>query len=83
MPRIRSRRPHAPDSTDTVNEGQACLSAIERIVLDGLRRGLTIKAIAQEVGLAQGTVELHIKHSLRKLRVRSREELLSQIVWRH
>ena len=82
IPRV-STRPHTPASTDIANERQACLSAIELKVLDRLRKGLTTEAIARELDLAQSTVELHIKHSLRKLRVGSREELLLRIAWWH
>jgi two-component system nitrate/nitrite response regulator NarL len=41
-----------------------------------VRKGLTTEAIARELDLAQGTVELHVKHSLRKLSARNRDELL-------
>jgi two-component system nitrate/nitrite response regulator NarL len=71
-------RPHAP-----ADEWQTCLSAIERKILDRVRKGQTTEAISRELDLAQSTVELHIKHSLRKLRVRSREELLLRIAWWH
>ena len=68
---------------DAVNVRRAFLSTIERKVLDRVRKGLTTEAISRELDLAQSTVELHIKHSLRKLRVRSREELLLRIAWWH
>ena len=77
IPKVPTR-PHAP-----ADEWQTCLSAIERKVLDRVRKGLTTEAISRELDLAQSTVELHIKHSLRKLRVRSREELLLRIAWWH
>jgi DNA-binding NarL/FixJ family response regulator len=60
---------------DAVNVRRAFLSTIERKVLDRVRKGLTIEAIARELDPAQGTVELHIEHSLLKLRVRSGERI--------
>ena len=75
MPTVRTR-PHALASTGTANEGQPRLSAIEWKVLDRVRRGLTTEAIARELRLTEGTVELHVKHSLRKLSARNRDELL-------
>ena len=75
MPTARTR-PHELASTGTANEVQLRLSAIEWKVLDRVRRGLTTEAIARELHLTDGTVELHVKHSLRKLSARSRDELL-------
>ena len=78
VPRVRTRS-NAPVSCDTGHEYCAGLSVIQWKVLDLMRRGLTIEAIAKELGLARGTVELHIRYSLRKLHARNRKELLSRI----
>ena len=75
MPRVRTR-PHALALAGSSYEGQPCLRAIEWKVLDRVRKGLTTEAIARELDLAQGTVELHVKHSLRKLSARNSDELL-------
>ena len=55
------------------------LSAIELKVLDLLRRRKTTKEIAATLCVPEHTVELHVCHSLRRLRARSVEELLSLI----
>ena len=55
------------------------LSAMELRVLDFLRLGKTTKEIAAMLCIPERTVELHIRHSLRRLRARSGEELLSLI----
>jgi DNA-binding CsgD family transcriptional regulator len=55
------------------------LSAMEFKVLDLMRLSKTTKDIAEKLCISQGTVALHIRHSLRRLRARSAQELLSQI----
>ena len=57
----------------------AVLSATELRVLDLMRLGKTTKEIAAELCIPERTVALHIRHSLRRLRARSAEELLSLI----
>jgi DNA-binding CsgD family transcriptional regulator len=55
------------------------LSAMELRVLDLMSQGKTTKEIAATLCIPGRTVDLHIHHSLRRLRARSREELLSLI----
>jgi DNA-binding NarL/FixJ family response regulator len=55
------------------------LSAMEFRVLDLMRRGKTTKEIAAKLCVPEPTVALHVRHSLRRLRARSMEELLSLI----
>jgi DNA-binding NarL/FixJ family response regulator len=55
------------------------LSVTELRVLDFMRLGKTTKEIAAMLCIPERTVELHIRHSLRRLRARSGEELLSLI----
>jgi DNA-binding NarL/FixJ family response regulator len=55
------------------------LSAMELRVLDLMRLGKTTKEIAAKLRIPEGTVALHVRHSLRRLRARSAEELLSLI----
>jgi DNA-binding NarL/FixJ family response regulator len=57
----------------------AVLSATELRVLDLMRLGKTTKDIAAKLCVPEGTVVLHVRHSLRRLRARSAEELLSLI----
>ena len=51
------------------------LSATELRVLDLIHLGKTTKEIAAELCMPERTVALHIRHSLRRLRARSAEEL--------
>ena len=55
------------------------LSAMELRVLDLMRLGETTKEIAAKLRVPERTVALHVRDSLRRLRVRSMEELLSLI----
>ena len=50
------------------------LTPRERETLDLLSDGLSNKMIAKELGISDGTVKLHIKAILRKLKARSRVE---------
>jgi DNA-binding NarL/FixJ family response regulator len=54
--------------------GPAKLSPAEIAVLQRLARGLLYKEVAEEMGLAQGTVRTHIHHIYRKLQVHNRTE---------
>lgn len=60
----RTERKHPIDS----------LTPREREILDLLADGQSNKAIANRLGISDGTVKLHVKAVLRKLRVRSRVE---------
>src|SRR5215472_2635231 len=55
------------------------LSAMEARVLDLMRRGKTTKEIAAKLCIPEHTVALHVRHSLKCLRARNVEELLSLI----
>ena len=55
------------------------LSAVELRVLDLMHLGKTTKEIAAKLCVPERTVALHVRHSLRRLRARSVEELLSLI----
>jgi DNA-binding NarL/FixJ family response regulator len=66
--------PHEEEDVDLSD-----LSSVQLEVLDRMRRGKTIKAIAVELGLPQKTIKLYVRQGLRHLRVRNRETLLSLI----
>jgi DNA-binding NarL/FixJ family response regulator len=55
------------------------LPTVQLKVLDRMRRGKTIKAIALELHLPQRTIKLYVRQGLRHLRARNRETLLSLI----
>ena len=55
------------------------LSQIERAVLECLRLGDTKKKIAVKLRISERTVELYVRHALRLLDVRSRNELMARI----
>jgi DNA-binding NarL/FixJ family response regulator len=56
------------------------LSEREKQVMQFLLRGFRNKAIASQLGVAEGTVKLHVHHIFEKLGVRSRRELRAQIL---
>jgi DNA-binding CsgD family transcriptional regulator len=56
--------------------GSVHVSGIELRVLELMRLSKTTREIAATLCIPERTAELHIRHSLRRLRARSREELL-------
>lgn len=56
----------------SVNE--AGLTEQENRILDHLVEGKSNKLIARDMGIAEGTVKVHVKHLLKKLNLRSRVE---------
>jgi two-component system nitrate/nitrite response regulator NarL len=56
------------------------LTEREQEILVHLTAGRNNKEIAREMGISDSTVKVHIKHMLRKLRLRSRLEV---VVWAH
>jgi two-component system nitrate/nitrite response regulator NarL len=44
------------------------------LILDHLVDGKSTKLIARDMGIAEGTVKVHVKHLLKKLNLRSRVE---------
>lgn len=68
---LRSDRgPKAPD--------EAGLTEQEKRILELIAGGMSNKAIARELDIAEGTVKVHVKHLLKKLNLRSR---LEAAVW--
>ncbi len=63
---------------ETMESGQrgrfSSLTPRELEILRHLAEGLSNKAIARELGIADGTVKLHVRSILRKLELRSRVE---------
>lgn len=53
---------------------EAGLTDQERRILDLIAEGKSNKLIARDLGIAEGTVKVHVKHLLRKLNLRSRVE---------
>ena len=51
----------------------------ERDVLNLLRRGLSTKLMASELGLTERTIKFHVGNLLRKFEARSRIDLLAQL----
>jgi two-component system nitrate/nitrite response regulator NarL len=56
------------------NLAEAGLTEQESRILEHLIDGKSNKLIAREMGIAEGTVKVHIKHLLKKLNLRSRVE---------
>lgn len=53
---------------------EAGLTEQEGRILDLVAQGKSNKLIARDLGIAEGTVKVHVKHLLRKLNLRSRVE---------
>lgn len=66
------------DEAQTDARRQAPLTQRERTILTCLANGLSNKLIARELDIAEGTVKVHIKNLLKKLKFRSR---LEAAVW--
>jgi two-component system nitrate/nitrite response regulator NarL len=60
------RQPRSPN--------EAGLTEQERRIVELIAAGLSNKVIGRELGIAEGTVKVHVKHLLRKLNLRSRVE---------
>lgn len=57
-----------------VSPSEAGLTEQESCILDHLIEGKSNKLIARDIGIAEGTVKVHVKHLLKKLNLRSRVE---------
>jgi len=57
-----------------VSLAEAALTEQESRILDHLVDGKSNKLIARDMGIAEGTVKVHVKHLLKKLNLRSRVE---------
>ncbi|MFC5724529.1 response regulator [Streptomyces gamaensis] len=54
------------------------LSGRERGTVVGIARGLTNREIAQELGVAEGTIKAYVSRSLRKMKLHNRTQLAVQ-----
>lgn len=63
-------------SPDAVRDPMEMLSSRERAVATLVQRGLRNKEIADELGLTEGTVKVHLHKVFDKLSIRSRAELI-------
>ena len=59
---------------------EAGLTDQESLILALIAQGKSNKLIARELGIADGTVKVHVKHLLRKLNLRSRVEAAVWVV---
>lgn len=57
-----------------VTPSEAGLTEQENRILEHLVEGKSNKLIARDMGIAEGTVKVHVKHLLKKLNLRSRVE---------
>jgi DNA-binding NarL/FixJ family response regulator len=68
-------RPHSAQSFDLHTEDEKKLfTARQAAVLAALRRGKANKQIAYELNMREGTVKVHIRHIMKKLKARNRTE---------
>ncbi len=61
---------------DSINAERSISSLTDRelAVLKGISQGLSNKAIAKQLDISDGTVKVHVKHVLKKLKFRTRVE---------
>lgn len=62
------------EGTRPKSASEAGLTEQEEKILDQLSTGKSNKLIAHELGIAEGTVKVHVKHLLKKLNLKSRVE---------
>jgi two-component system nitrate/nitrite response regulator NarL len=62
------------DKSRPTSVAEAGLTEQESRILDHLVDGKSNKLIARDLGIAEGTVKVHVKHLLKKLNLRSRVE---------
>jgi two-component system nitrate/nitrite response regulator NarL len=62
------------DDDVPASAGKAGLTEREQQILDLIAVGLSNKVIASELEISEGTVKVHVKHLLKKLRLHSRVE---------
>ena len=79
IPAARSRRSRSARPAQAVSGGAPQdLTGREREVLGLAGQGLSIKGIAQALGISSGTVTWHLKNCYQKYGVGSREQALRQ-----
>ena len=62
------------DKNRPTSLSEAGLTEQEGRILEQLIDGKSNKLIARDLGIAEGTVKVHVKHVLKKLNLRSRVE---------
>jgi DNA-binding CsgD family transcriptional regulator len=78
-PSARQRRLNVAQKHPLLPQGiRENLTGREREVLECAGQGLSIKGIAQTLGISSGTVTWHLKNCYRKYGVNSREQALRQ-----
>lgn len=86
LDRITTALEHQRQEHDNTAAGEATLAGLEsltgreREVLDELAGGKTSRAIAQELGISERTVELHRSRILKKVGARNITELLNRVI---
>jgi DNA-binding CsgD family transcriptional regulator len=61
--------------------GRLALTPRQREVLEWIARGLSNRAIAAELGIAEPTVEQHVRGLMQRADVESRAALVAQLLW--
>jgi DNA-binding NarL/FixJ family response regulator len=81
VPRALTRRGvEAPPRPARMLPGTENLTARQREVLDQLSLGRSSKEIARALGVAEGTVKIHLAAIYRALGVRTRAEAISRMI---
>jgi DNA-binding NarL/FixJ family response regulator len=69
----------SPEPPQTVEKTPAALTLREWEVADMVARGLTNRRIAEELHISERTVTTHVRRILKKLGVRSREQVADSL----
>ena len=77
------RQRHALDIPPQGRRKPGEFSAIEDAILQCMRLGCTTREIAAKLRISERTVKLHLRHILRLIDARSRDELRARIIIRH
>jgi len=75
---LRAR--HAPEPGPARRNAADVLTAREREIAGHIANGLSNHAIAEQLVITEGTVEVHVKHILSKLGLRSRTQVATWFV---
>jgi DNA-binding NarL/FixJ family response regulator len=69
-----------PEKTQVGPIGDQALTKRETEIAGLVSQGLANKAVAGQLGVAEGTVKIHLNNIYRKLRVSNRTDLLLRVI---
>jgi DNA-binding NarL/FixJ family response regulator len=75
-----ARRPQGPLNNAALRSAFGQLTHREAQVLEFVAKGLSNKEAAQQLGLAEATVKIHVRSILKKMKVKNRTQLALAVV---